>query len=242
MRWPFFPFKVDAGFGEPRDYGLHDGADLNGLLGGNTDCGTPLFPVLEGLKIHLSYSNFGFGNIFVYKITFEGRDYYIRYCHVSSILWGQPNVEQVNPVALMGTTGNSTACHLHVSVFKKLPVASNWRMIAKTRQILNEYFIDPILFFKQLESGSINVPGVPSMNYEELGRRFEVLMKRYGKGSFADFDFFITEHLGTDGQGGFLKSEREEVRRLREQIATMPGTGPSWPTGYYVDGYIVKKL
>lgn len=182
---PHEPFKIDQGFGDPVDYGFHDGLDTNGLGGGNTDCGTPLKMIAAGKKVHSSFSNFGFGNIFVQDAIVKGKTYWPRYCHlqktVDSLVTGQlyPEGTIFNQ---MGTSGNSTACHLHWSVFKKRPPNDNWRMIAKTRAILDEYFIDPAEFVKlqtkpEKEVMPNTYKGYDLSNLESVHAAFDVVYR-----------------------------------------------------------------
>lgn len=122
-------------------------------------------------------------------------------------------------------TGNSTGGHTHT-----------------------EYRNSSGLNIEVLFSTDYPQPVVPSpggsMNYEELGKQLESLMKRYGKGSFADFDTFLKEHVGEDGQGGYLKGARDENDRLKKQIADMnnnPSVGlPTVYNGKEVLGVIIK--
>lgn len=111
-----------------------------------------------------------------------------------------------------------------------------------------------------------------SMNYEELGRQFETLLKRYSKANYTDFNVFLIDHLGDDGQGGALAGVRNDkklialalnlgedsstndiinaINTLKQQsIPAQPAPGsdtPSLPStnsdSYTVPGFILKKL
>lgn len=139
--------KVDGVFGETRGYGFHSGVDENGTGGGNTDCGYKLYPIKEGTIVHASHSTTGYGNIVVCRIEGEFGERWVRYCHCREILINSGEVTQDTPIATLGTSGNSTACHLHWDVIKK-PLR-NWRTYAKTEELLNEYFEDPTAFFNR---------------------------------------------------------------------------------------------
>lgn len=139
------PFKIDSKFGEKRIYGYHSGEDWNGTGGGNTDCGYKLYPITKGEVVYNSSSTKGYGNITVYRIEGPWGVRWIRYCHCRQVIAKGGLVTPETLIATLGTTGNSTACHLHWDVIKK-PM-SNWRMYAKTRAILNEYFEEPSAFF-----------------------------------------------------------------------------------------------
>ena len=148
-RNPHEPFKIDQKFGVPVSYGPHEGLDTNGLGGGNTDCNTPLFPlIVDSAKAHFqSYSSSGYGRMLVYQVETPRGPRWIRYAHLNEILVKNGEVLFENiPVARMGNTGNSTACHLHWDVFRKKPPGDNWRWWPKTKDQLLEYMIDPLEF------------------------------------------------------------------------------------------------
>lgn len=157
MQWPFEPFKIDEGFGGLRSYGYHSGLDLNGPSGGNTDCNTTLKPLCAGQHTFSSLSDRGYGNIFVYEIVGPWGKYYVRYCHLNA--FNPLNCFSKDAiVGYMGSTGNSTACHLHLDIFIKQP--PHWRFSATTKEQLDEYFTDPITFmetYKNIGSESISM-------------------------------------------------------------------------------------
>ncbi|MCB1712583.1 MAG: peptidoglycan DD-metalloendopeptidase family protein [Candidatus Riesia sp.] len=145
------PHKFDDKFGIPRSYGLHSGVDENGIAGGNTDCGYKLYPIHKSANIvFASEAKTGYGNIVVYEIKGPWGTRWIRYCHCQKILVRSGLVSPDTPIALLGTTGNSTGCHLHWDVIKK-PL-SNWRIYAKDQATLDEYFENPLDFLAQWET------------------------------------------------------------------------------------------
>lgn len=147
MRWPFTPFKTDSHFNQAVSYGPHEGLDINGLGGGNTDCGTPLYPLTDGEIVHTSESNADYGNLLVIEITGPWGTRWVRYAHCQSFLKKSGRCSEKEPVALMGSTGNSTACHLHFDILKKKP--SKWRFYTKDKALFAEYFEDPKAFIEK---------------------------------------------------------------------------------------------
>lgn len=146
---PHTPFKIDSYFDEPRSYGFHDGWDTNGLGGGNTDMDEPLFPLIvnSAKAVFTSYSSTGWGRILVYSVETPRGTRWIMYAHLNKVLVKNSDVlSEDKPIALMGSTGKSSHSHLHWRVFKKKP--TSWRMVAKTKAQLHEYFIDPIEWFE----------------------------------------------------------------------------------------------
>jgi len=146
--------KIDGIFGETRSYGFHSGVDWNGIGGGNTDCGYKLYPIRQGEIVFTSYANTGYGNIVVYKIKGVFGERWIRYAHCREILVRSGLVGLDTVIATLGTTGNSTACHLHWDCIKK--PFTNWRTYAKTQELLNEYFEDPTSFFNKYKDEEDN--------------------------------------------------------------------------------------
>jgi len=227
---PHEPFKTDREFGKKVDYGFHDGIDTNGLGGGNTDCGTPLRMIAAGRKVHSSFSEAGFGNMYVQDATVKDTTYWIRCCHlqkpVDSLITGQlyPEGTIFNQ---MGTSGNSTACHLHWSVFKKRPPNDNWRMIAKTRAILDEYFIDPKEFVKlhtkpEKEVMPNTYKGYDLSNLESVHAAFDVVyrIQHDGEELVKKTDL---EKLKKDltAKTEELSNAKLELGKLREKLKTI---------------------
>lgn len=81
----------------------------------------------------------------IYEVLTPQGNRWIRYAHLNEILVKNGDVlEENTPIAKMGSTGNSTACHLHWDIFKKIP--PDWRWFPKNIEQLNEYMIDPLEF------------------------------------------------------------------------------------------------
>ena len=150
---PHTPYKLDQAFGLPTSYGPHEGWDTNVKgTSGNQDFGTFLYALPEKTPckiVHTSFSNNGYGRLLVYEVNTPRGIRWIRYCHLSAVLQ-EGQIDLAKPVARMGSTGFSTASHLHWDVLKKLPKnwygVTNWRFYAKNSKELAEYFIDPAEF------------------------------------------------------------------------------------------------
>src|SRR3990167_2622831 len=168
MRYPISePFKIDSRYGDPRIYGPNEGLDLNLLGGGNTDCGTELKAIFDGEVVHSSSSTKDYGKLLVLKITGPWGERWVRYCHCQDfrITGGQAKMGDV--VSLMGTTGNSTACHLHFDILKKVPLY--WRFYAKNMAELTEYFEEPIAFLDKWKDTNSSMPDWLRTMFLELG-------------------------------------------------------------------------
>ncbi|GAA2247883.1 peptidoglycan DD-metalloendopeptidase family protein [Herbiconiux moechotypicola] len=91
-------------------YLLHSGIDL--VYNGGT-CGAYVYAAAEGLVNYAGY-NGGYGNFI--RID-HGGGIATAYGHNTQLLVGNGDYVQVGqPIALAGTTGNSTGCHLHYEV------------------------------------------------------------------------------------------------------------------------------
>lgn len=148
-KYPHEPYRLDQGFGIRRPDGTyHEGWDTNKAgTAGNQDLGTPLFAWMKGEIIHYSRSSKWYGNILVQKVWTPRGYRYIRYCHLQKLFHINGVVDSNTVIATMGSTGNSTASHLHLDIFKKVP--PTWRFYAGNNlKTLQEYMIDPKEFYQ----------------------------------------------------------------------------------------------
>jgi len=61
----------------------------------------------------------------------------------------------------------------------------------------------------------VNNEGENMPKQNELAEAMQSLMDKYGKGTIKDFVNYLVEHLGEDGNGGHLKSERDRNGELQ---------------------------
>lgn len=167
MRWPFTPFKIDSFFDQTVSYGPHEGLDINGLGGGNTDCGTPLFPLADGEIVHTSESTKDYGNMMIFEITGPWGIRWIRYAHCQKFLKMAGKCSEKEAIALMGSTGNSNFCHLHFDVIKKKP--ANWRYYTKNKDLFYQYFEDPKAFIEKWMAYVTPMPTNPVLDDQQKG-------------------------------------------------------------------------
>ncbi len=127
MNWPLQdPVIITQGFGQnPQDYKKYGYPGHNGL-----DLWTPANPPLvlaigSGIVEKVGYEAGGYGKYVVLRHTSpspsvkgkEERTFYSYYCHLSAVhvAPGEP-IDAGQPVAIMGSTGNSTGPHLHLGI------------------------------------------------------------------------------------------------------------------------------
>ncbi|MBO9523896.1 MAG: peptidoglycan DD-metalloendopeptidase family protein [Nocardioidaceae bacterium] len=92
-------------------WGLHNGTDFH------APCGTPLRAAATGTVIEKYYSDVWGNRLFVDVGRFNGKAMTLVYNHISSYKVGNgATVGRGDTVAYAGTTGWSTACHLHFTV------------------------------------------------------------------------------------------------------------------------------
>jgi murein DD-endopeptidase MepM/ murein hydrolase activator NlpD len=93
-------------------YKLHDGTDFH------ADCGTPVYAAAAG-RVTQEYYNAGYGNRVIIDHGYvKGVSLWTSYNHLTSFVAhvGQ-HVDRGQLIAYSGTTGYSTACHLHFMVY-----------------------------------------------------------------------------------------------------------------------------
>lgn len=165
---PFEPYYVTVDFNGAASYGPHEGCDMNGY--GN-DCGTPLKAIYGGDIVHVSSSTLNYGKLIVLKISGPWGTRYVRYCHLQSIAVNtdQP-VKEGDIIGFLGTTGNSTACHLHFDMLLNIPPGNNWRFYSKD---VLKYYEDPLKFIEKWGSAIIQPPMT-----EDEKRALQVLKDR----------------------------------------------------------------
>jgi murein DD-endopeptidase MepM/ murein hydrolase activator NlpD len=91
---------------------LHDGTDFH------ADCGTPVYAAADG-RIVSEYYNVGYGNRIILDHGYvKGVSLWTSYNHLTSFVArvGE-HVKRGELIAYSGTTGYSTACHLHFMVY-----------------------------------------------------------------------------------------------------------------------------
>lgn len=196
---PFEPYKIDTGFNKPASYGPHEGQDRNGLGGGNTDCGTPIKCVFDGVVIHTSDSTKDYGNLVVIESETPSGIRWTRYCHLGEYYATSGLVKRGDIIGTMGSTGNSTACHLHLDVLKKEP--PHWRFYSK--DVLT-WYEDPDVI--------INLPDViiPPVN-DDTKRALEIL-----EATKIEFNHGNLEGTASAGRGA-----QKDVQSLNSQITTL---------------------
>ena len=198
MKYPVENGKVTQGFNNPNSYGVglsHEGWDIN-LSGtsGNLDCGTSILCVYPGRIIYKSISNFNYGNLVVVESDTPVGKRWTRYCHLQSWTSKGDLVKRGDIIGAMGSTGNSTACHLHLDVLKKKP--SDWRFYSKN---ILEWYVDP----RELINATMEPPMEPISDdkskidlkgYQTTEETYNVIELGALKSMLRAKDQFITDH------------------------------------------------
>ncbi|MCK6067566.1 MULTISPECIES: M23 family metallopeptidase [Microbacterium] len=110
VRWPLSGYRLGRGLG---DSGYHQGVDL--LAG----CGTPLFAAAGGV-VRVSQESFGgYGVAVTIDHVINGQRVSTLYGHMtygSRVVQSGQTVAPGQLIGVVGSTGSSTACHLHFEV------------------------------------------------------------------------------------------------------------------------------
>lgn len=214
MQYPFEPHKIDGYFTDQREGYLHAGVDFNGIGGGNTDLETTLYPIANGTVIFTSTSTKGYGLMCILETRIDNHTYYIGYCHLQEVLQKSGPIRMDQPLAKMGSTGNSKLSHLHLFCFKQRPPKDNWRWVTNNLTDLHTYMVDPLWLIKTYKGFNGELPEGAEM----------ALATKYGCSSIDDLDLKIYEHVGTSwgnpdqANSGHLGAERRKTRELQAQI------------------------
>ena len=112
ITYPLKSIKVTSPYGYRRDpftgkLSWHNGLDLRAK-------NEPAYAMMDGIVEKVGYDNRS-GKY----VTLRHGNFYISYCHLSSIIVGRG--EKVYPGTIVGVTGNtgrSTGCHLHLTCKK----------------------------------------------------------------------------------------------------------------------------
>lgn len=120
VRWPITGFKKGRGLW---DSGYHQGVDLL------ASCGTPLFAAASGV-VRVSQESFGgYGVAVTIDHVLNGQRVSTLYGHMThgsrQVQSGQP-VQAGQLIGFVGSTGSSTACHLHFEVHINNSVVDPW--------------------------------------------------------------------------------------------------------------------
>lgn len=107
-------YHLTLGFRASTQSGNHDGEDWNGDGGGNTDCGDAVYAPANGRIVNRQLSSTGWGNALVIEHRLpNGQQTQTILAHHESLVRTHGVVRRGELVAFVGTTGNSSHCHLH---------------------------------------------------------------------------------------------------------------------------------
>lgn len=120
VRWPLSGFTKGRGLG---DSGYHQGVDLL------ASCGTPLFAAAGGV-VRVSQESFGgYGVAVTIDHVINGQRVSTLYGHMtygSRVVQSGETVAPGQLIGVVGSTGSSTACHLHFEVHVNGSVVDPW--------------------------------------------------------------------------------------------------------------------
>lgn len=141
---------IAQGFGNPTNYGFHEGADINLKTGGDTDLGQEIKAIANGRIVYYhknSHPTTGFGLHLVYRIEGAWGIRWVHCCHMQDIdfLGSTQDITEGQIIGRLGKSGTPYA-HLHFAIYKVDPVAFGIDKFARNTTELNQYWEDPIAF------------------------------------------------------------------------------------------------
>ena len=155
--------KPDAeGYYKARGFrpGGHVGEDWDGIRGGDTDLGDPIYAAGDGIVVFARDVHLGWGNVVILRHAYRdgGNVKYIDslYGHLQKMLVSRgQRVSRGQQIATMGTAHGQYDAHLHFEIRKNLEIGMSR---SKFQKDFNNYF-DPTQFInshRHLSGGGAN--------------------------------------------------------------------------------------
>jgi len=142
--------------------GYHLGEDWNGIAGGNSDLGAPVYVIAHGLVVFARDMGRSWGNLVIVRHEFlegtETKTVDSVYAHLDKILVKpDQQLTRGDQVGTIGTAHGTYPAHLHFEIRKNLGIGYNQRGFAKD---LSNYFLPTpfILAHRTLTGGGRTVP------------------------------------------------------------------------------------
>lgn len=153
----------------------HTGEDWNGLGGGNTDLGDPVYTVADGTVVTSDYFPTSWGSIILIEhLLPSGEKVWTQYAHLQDRMVGQG--EKVKRGKQIGTIGrgheDKYLAHLHFEVRKRDLPPNAWGF---TRDEVLSWYAHPTEFIKANRPGGVSV----EVLVDEMGEGFTRSDSRY---------------------------------------------------------------
>jgi murein DD-endopeptidase MepM/ murein hydrolase activator NlpD len=140
--------------------GGHVGEDWDGVRGGDTDLGDPIYSVGDGIVVFARDVHLGWGNVIIVRHAYRenGNVRYVDalYGHLNSMLVGRgQRVARGQKIATMGTAHGQYDAHLHFEIRKNLEIGMSR---SKFQKDFSNYY-DPTQFInshRHLAGGGAN--------------------------------------------------------------------------------------
>jgi murein DD-endopeptidase MepM/ murein hydrolase activator NlpD len=140
--------------------GGHLGEDWDGVRGGDTDLGDPIYSIGDGIVVFAHDVHLGWGNVIIVRHAFRenGNVRYVDalYGHLNSMLVGRgQRVGRGQQIATMGTAHGQYDAHLHFELRKNLEIGMSR---SKFQKDFSNYY-DPTQFInshRHLSGGGAN--------------------------------------------------------------------------------------
>ena len=107
------------GYYKAQEFGenFHLGEDWNGVGGGNTDLGDPIFSISHGIVVEAKKQTIGWGNVIRVLHCHQGKAVESLYAHCDTMLVKQGDwVKRGQKIAEIGTADGMYKAHLHLEI------------------------------------------------------------------------------------------------------------------------------
>lgn len=132
---------------QPFGENSHLGDDWNGVGGGNSDLGDPVYSIAHGLVVEAEDHGSGWGNIIriVHQLDSGGQQVESLYAHLDTIIVEVGDfVERGDPIATIGNAEGAYWAHLHLEIrdIVGLPLGGGYSHTAAG-------YLDPTVFIEE---------------------------------------------------------------------------------------------
>jgi len=166
----------------------HPGEDWNGLGGGNSDLGAPVYSIGNGYVTMARDVRMGWGNVVLIRHVFlEGGKLQTvdsMYAHLDKILVREgQQVTRGQQVGTIGTNRGMYVAHLHFEIRKNLSIGIN--RSAFKRDLTNYYRPSTFIGPRRKVPGGGRSAVIAINTYSSMGKAYEVPAERAGPKSGA---------------------------------------------------------
>jgi len=199
------------------------------LGGGNTDLGTPLKAIYPGIVTSVHNHTTGFGKHLHYKISGPWGSVWCHYAHCRLVLVKEGDaITEGQVIAEMGSTGNSTAAHLHFEI-KVSPLLGTDAVAKRKEELIS--WSDPLKFIEKWKNATIDDMPVWVKGYFQ---ERNIDLEKEGDARAKLGEVFQDATKYAEAEKARLKAERNAAEAI--------GTAAKWEENFVNSQSEIKKL